>query len=152
MSSLWGSLCAYNKEYITDADIEKYDVSFIEDPEPSEYKIIGHSDNGKHVIVKSSEAYKYKFARLKPFLTAFGRLKIMKLIRKHGLEDNLIRIHTDGIVLNKEVDFSVLEKYYPKPEAKTTGKMIYKNAIYGFHRCEKCKELFSYRDFKDHAC
>ena len=132
MSSVWGSLSAFNKLYLPNTD--DYDITFTDDPEPSEYKILGMTDEGEYKAVKSSNAYKYSIARLKPFLTAYGRLKIMKLLRDCNLEDNVIRIHTDGIVLNKFVDFSKLDlDYYPKPEAKTTGLMMYKNAIYGNH-------------------
>ena len=42
------------------------------------------------------------------------------LISKKDLFSNVIRIHTDGIVFNKDFDFSDLE-YYPKTESKTTG-------------------------------
>ena len=42
--------------------------------------------------------------------------------------DKVVRIHTDGIVLNKEHDFTHI-KYHPTPEDKTTGKMIFKNVI-----------------------
>jgi len=149
MSSLWGSLSAYNKLYLPNTD--DYDATFMDDPEPSEYKILGMTDEGEFKVVKPNNAYKYALARLKPFLSAYGRLKIMKLLKEHNLEDNVIRIHTDGIVLNKFVDFSKLDiEYYPKPEAKTTGLMVYKNAIYGFHKCPKCEELFQYKEFKDH--
>ena len=40
---------------------------------------------------------------------------------------NLVRINTDGIVLNKEFDFSVGIPYYPKPEDKTTGLIKWNN-------------------------
>ena len=42
------------------------------------------------------------------------------LISKKDLFSNVIRIHTDGIVLNKDFDISDLE-YYPKTEIKTSG-------------------------------
>jgi hypothetical protein len=149
MSSLWGSLSAYNKVYLPNTD--DYDTTFTDDPEPSEYKILGMTDEGEYKSVKSSNAYKYPLARLKPFLTAYGRLKIMKLIRDNNLEDNVIRIHTDSIITNIQFDYKAhCGDYYPIPENKTTGLMVYKNAIYGFHICKKCNELFSYKDFKDH--
>ena len=95
----------------------------------------------------------YNLARIKPFLTGFGRLKILKLLHNNDLVKNVVRIHTDGITLNKNVDFSKLGlpyNYYPSQEDKTTGLMLFKNAVYGFHLCSKCNQLFSYEDFKIH--
>ena len=39
----------------------------------------------------------------------------MKFLLEHEINELIIRIHTDGIVLSKKVDFTNLE-YYPKPE------------------------------------
>lgn len=154
MSSVWGSLSSYNKIYLENT--ENYDISFMDDNEPSEYKILGMTEEGEYKAVKSSNAYKTPLARLKPFLTAFGRLKIMKLIRDCNVEDSVVRIHTDGIVLSRNFAFeSHNATYYPKPENKTTGLMVFKNAVYGFHKCLKCEELFTYKTFcdvKEHSC
>jgi hypothetical protein len=152
MSSLWGTLCSYKKEYIFEDDVENYDISFLDDDEKSEYKILKHIDN-RYKIVKSSNAYNYGLARLKPFLTAFGRLKIMKFIHSCDIEKHLIRIHTDGLVFNKPIDFEKYNvDYYPKPEDKTTGIINYHNPLYGFHLCQKCNKEFRFKDFKCHQC
>ena len=45
MSSLWGTLCSYKKSYIFEDEIENLDITYIDDDEPSEYKIIKHIDN-----------------------------------------------------------------------------------------------------------
>ena len=66
MSSLWGTLCSYKKLYIFEDEIENYDITFKDDDEPSEYKMIKHIDN-KYKIVKSSNVYNYGLARIKPF-------------------------------------------------------------------------------------
>ncbi len=39
MSSLWGTLSSYKKIYISEDEIENYDISYIDDNEKSEYKI-----------------------------------------------------------------------------------------------------------------
>ena len=53
---------------------------------------------------------------MKSFLTAFGRVKIARVAEEDL--DSVIRIHTDGIVFNKEMKF-----YFDHllPEDKTTG-------------------------------
>ena len=66
MSSLWGTLCSYKKLYIFEDEIENYDITFKDDDEPSEYKMIKHIDN-KYKIVKSSNAHNYGLERIKPF-------------------------------------------------------------------------------------
>jgi len=149
MSSLWGTLCSFKKVYTH--NLEEYDVTYITSTEETEYKIIDHLEDDAYMMVNTSDAYKYPLARIKPFLTALGRLNIMKVIESEKLEDSITRIHTDGIVLNKEHDFTHL-KYYPKPEAKTTGNIKFKNALYGFHICPTCKEEFKYSDFICHSC
>ena len=99
-------------------------ISFIDDNEKSGYKIFNHIDD-KYKIVKSSNAYNFGLARIKPFLTAFGRLKIMKFIHNCNIEKSIVRIHTDGLAFNKPIDFEKYNlDYYPMPEDKTTGKSI----------------------------
>ena len=150
MSSLWGTLCSYKKIYISEDEIENYDISYIDDNEKSEYKILNHIDD-KFKIVKSINAYNYGLARIKPFLTAFGRLKIMKFIHKCDIEKSLVRIHTDGLVFNKPIDFEKYNlNYYPMPEDKSTGKINYHNSLYGYHVCPICHSEFRYKNYLIH--
>jgi hypothetical protein len=132
MSSLWGTLSSYKKIYISEDEIENFDISYLDDNEKSEYKILNHIDD-KFKIVKSSNAYNYGLARIKPFLTAFGRLKIMKFIHKCDIEKSIVRIHTDGLVFNKPIDFEKYNlDYYCLPEDKTTGRINFHNSLYGY--------------------
>ena len=151
MSSLWGTLTSFKKEYIV--DVENYDITYLDDTEDSEYKILKIKDDKYHIVL-SSNAYNHGLARIKPFLTSFARLYIMKFIHKTETENNVIRIHTDGIVYNKPLKFEQNEDldYYPKPENKTTGYMVYKNAVYGFHICKRCKCEIPYKKFICHNC
>lgn len=153
MSSLWGNICGFKKVYIPRNKEKEYDMTHMTDNEPSEYKIIDVADNGDNITVKTTDPYKYNLARIKPFLTGFGRLKIFKVLHSNNLVKDVVRIHTDGIVLNKMVDFSKLGlpyNYYPTQEDKTTGQMMFANAVYGYHHCPKCKGFFCYKDFKEH--
>jgi hypothetical protein len=78
----------------------------------------------------------------------------MKVVLENNLLDNLVRIHTDCITTNIPYDYSTNCKsgYYPMEESKTSGLMIYENALYGFHICKKCNERFKFKDFKNHKC
>lgn len=152
MSSLWGTLTSFKKEYINNDDSEEYDITYLDDDEDSEYKIIKNQDEQYHIVL-SEDAYNYGFARIKPFLTSFARLYIMKFIHNTNTEKHIVRIHTDGIVFDKQFEFDKMNlDYYPKPEDKTTGLMKYKNAVYGFHICSKCNGEFSYKNFICHQC
>lgn len=136
-SSLWGSLCSYNKFYFEEDEIENVDVSEYYDEAQTEYKLIkekyipNDSEYGYRILyhcIKSDVPYQNDLARLKPFLVSYCRAFVGKMIMKENILDNVIRIHTDGIVLNKQHVFTHL-KYYPTPEDKTTGKIIFKNVM-----------------------
>lgn len=136
MSSLWGSLTAFNRKCYE--DIEDLDISEFDDDDKTEYKLLEEKrylDNSKdygyrsvYFCIPSEQPYREELARLKPFLVSFCRAYVGKMIMKENLLENVVRIHTDGIVLNKEHDFTHL-KYYPKPEDKTTGKIKFSNVI-----------------------
>jgi hypothetical protein len=138
MSSLWGSLTAFNRKFYED-DFFDLDVSEITDNDETEYKLIDekhYKDNSKefgvrtvYCVIPSNQPYKNNLARLKPFLVSYCRSYVARRIIKENLLDNVIRIHTDGIMLNKPHDFTHL-KYYPKPEDKTTGKIHFENVIF----------------------
>lgn len=142
LSSLWGSLCQFNKMFFNEEEFENLDVSKLSDDEPTEYKLLERKDyyNGDNIktsyhCIPTKQPYKNIFddsnsdgnlARLKPFLVSFARCYIAKIIMKEKILDNVIRIHTDGIILNKEHDFTHL-KYHPISELKSTGDIIFKN-------------------------
>ncbi len=153
MSSLWGTLSSYKNIYIKQDEISEYDITYLDEEENSEYKIMKNLDSGDYKCVKSSDAYNYGLARIKPFLTSYARTYIMKFLHKCNIdESSIVRIHTDGLVFNKEIDFESMNlKYYPKPEDKTTGLINFKNAIYGFHICPCCNNEFSYKSYVEHS-
>ena len=79
-------------------------------------------------------------------------MKILKFIHKcNDIEKSIVRIHTDGLVFNKPIDFEKYNlDYYPMPEDKTSGKINYHNALYGFHVCPSCLSEFRYKDYISH--
>eukprot|EP01038_Epipyxis_sp_PR26KG_P015831 gene15831-21445_t len=120
MTTLWGQLSAFNKEYIK--ELSQHDITQRYDTEESDYKIFKNMDNGDYQIINTNNPYKFPLARIKPFLTSNARLKMFKLIEKNQLEKNIVRIHTDGrISLNKPHEFITKKKddYVPIPEDKT---------------------------------
>lgn len=139
MSSLWGSLTSFKRKFFEDDAIDNLDVSELFDPDMTEYKLLEekyyddetkpHGYRTVYSLIKSENPYKYNLARLKPFLVSYCRAQVGELIMNENMLDNVVRIHTDGIVLNKPYDFTHLN-YHPKPEDKTTGKMKFKNVIF----------------------
>ena len=75
-------------------------------------------------IDKNKGFYKSNY-RLKSFLTSYCRCKIANIILDNDLIENVIRIHTDGIVLDREFNFDPNLELIP--EEKTTGKIKIKN-------------------------
>ena len=55
-------------------------------------------------VDKNKGFYKSNF-RIKSFLTSYCRCKIANIILDNDFIENVIRIHTDGIVLDKPFNF-----------------------------------------------
>ena len=66
MSSLWGSLCQYKRQFYNDVEFWKLDVSEKDDETSTKYKLI------KETYTEDSTTYQV-IERLKPFLTSFSR-------------------------------------------------------------------------------
>ena len=136
MSSLWGHITQYNRKFFSDEDFADLDFSDITEDEKTEYKLLyikrfvdetqEFGVKSRYEMVPTEQPYLNNLARIKPFLVSYCRSYVADLIMKENILDNVVRIHTDGIVLNKQHDFTHL-KYYPKPEDKTTGKIIFKS-------------------------
>ena len=135
-SSLWGSLIRFERDFKEDGEIFEIDASDIDNKAHTEYKVINEKhykcDTKKtkiktiYEIIKSNKPYTNNLARLKPFFTAFTRINIAELCIKENILNDVIRVHTDNITLNKPHDFRHL-KYYPIKEDKTTGTFLWKN-------------------------
>lgn len=121
-SSLWGFLSKKNIKIVNEDelfnmedDVEICDI-FTKTDGSLYYKIL---DLDKPI-------YNTNF-RLKPFITSYVRHKMFNVIYDNDLFDNVIRIHTDGIILNKQVDFTNQYNGELIPEDKTTGKIEFIN-------------------------
>jgi hypothetical protein len=75
----------------------------------------------------------------------------MKFIHKCDIEKSLVRIHTDGLVFNKPINFEKYNlDYYPMPEDKSTGKINYLNSLHVYHCCSSCLSEFRYKNYLNH--
>ena len=121
-SSLWGFLSKKNIKIVDEEEL------FEMEEEPEVIDIISRKD-GKlkyKVLDMNKPIYNTNF-RLKPFITSYVRHKMFKVVFDNDLFDNVLRIHTDGIILNKFFDFSNQYNGELIPEEKTTGKIEFKN-------------------------
>ena len=153
MSSLWGRLTAFENQYLTYDECSKLKgISHRLSDRETKYKIIDIQVDTNRII-DTENAYKYKFGRMKVFLTAYGRLKMLKLGHLIYMTSDceIIRIHTDGIILDKPFemktskclwDKSVHAVYYPKEDEKISGYLMFNDVNYQHRKCKKCKEEY----------
>jgi len=99
LSSFWGRLSQYetitDEEYEGETDLEYY------------YKV-GHRSS-ESLFIHPDKIYKYSCGIIKPFVLAYGRLRVLTQIKK--LEDkgyNIVYTHTDSILCNaKDKHFDI---------------------------------------------
>ena len=124
-SSCWGYLQKVQKTYFENDEIEteyelgkkfEYDENNI--TAETDYLVLKEEEFQTrtlyHCIDLKKPIYKMNF-RLLPFITSFSRAKMMLLIDTHGLYDNIIRIQTDSITLDKEFNTQVINPRTKKP-------------------------------------
>jgi hypothetical protein len=106
-SSLWGHLSKYNTvnktmKQIKDSNMkvgltDKSDFIILD-------KITKGDDETYYKLLNKLNPYKYNI-RLKPFITSYGRIKTA-LVALLDI-DNIIRIHTDGLLYSKKQKFNI---------------------------------------------
>ena len=106
INSLWGYLTMKNLiEYRTNrGEVKIADGDLIKRIYPDYYD---KKKKKQHYLIQAYDCnasklqlLKFKYARFGPFLTALGRRKMYKLVKKIGV-DNVYRIHTDGVACSK---------------------------------------------------
>ncbi len=154
--SLWGALSQFDRIYVESKDINEYDFLYPEDVDedrkPEYICIKVYTGNKKYELVKAKNPYKEGgIARLKIYLVSAIRYYITNMLIKCNLLTDVIRICTDGIVLNREFDFQKCGlKYVPIKEDKTTGKIKFYDANKYRSICKTCKCEYNFK--KGHIC
>ena len=120
LNSLWGKLCSSSKKTITSKDdkkinIDKFDIDRVEMDNDGEF--IYH--------LKHKVPFKYSWGKLKPFILAYGRQRLMKKVNKNNAK-HIIRIHTDSITFNKRLNFKVGKELgeYKKEQINEEGQKL----------------------------
>ena len=115
------------------------------------YYIERYDNDYKIVIINKNDCFKNPLARIKSFLTSFGRNYIRKLIIDNKLYKNIIKIQTDGIVLDKPFEFSK-NAYNPILEGKSTDSLYFVSINEVYHKCQNnnCENFFKFKN--NHFC
>ena len=99
-NSLWGGLVQSNVHTLTYKLTDEFDFDFNDTATIIDQSM--HGDTVKIKYVKHEKYFKYNFARLKPFILAFGRQMLGRMIQPYV--DNIVRIHADGLSSSKKLD------------------------------------------------
>lgn len=125
ISSAWGHLNAHNKKNLSASEMETMDVGL---DMSCEYMMLEYHKfdmkTGKKEyweVLDTQNPYKYNI-RLKPWIAAIARNMTADIVLQDI--DNVVRVHTDGIVFKKEMKFDNVNLI---PEDKTTGKIHWVN-------------------------
>lgn len=125
LSSAWGMLNATNKKIVNLEEMMKLDVGV---SMKHEYTILEKHEFDPHtnkepywVVMETKKPYKHNI-RLKPWITAIARNMTAEVVLKDV--DNVIRVHTDGIIFKNEMTFDDPNLI---AEEKTTGEIFWVN-------------------------
>lgn len=123
-SSLWGHLSKRNIKCVDEDDLATLDgtvgIKLTNDYIIQDY-VTKENDTSYYTLLVSAKPYAYDI-RLKPFITAYGRVQTARIALQHI--DNVVRIHTDGICFNKPLP-TAIQNF--NPEDKTTGHITFKS-------------------------
>lgn len=105
LNSLWGALCKKQlvEKYIDTTSTTVYTI-------PNEYDLSRVDVMSENILKlkmeKTGKRFVTDYARMGPFLTAFGRYHMMKYAKKY--RNTIVKIHTDSISINQDVILSDL--------------------------------------------
>ena len=120
-SSAWGHLNKANVMRVHMEEMQKLDVGCTMD---HDYQIVEYHEYGKNIyweVLNNNSPYKYNI-RLKPWITAISRNMTAEKVLLDC--DNVVRVHTDGIVYRNKMEFDD-ENFIA--EDKTTGTIHWVN-------------------------
>jgi hypothetical protein len=156
ISQAWGTLSRYRKIRVTKEDSSEYDWEHLKDASVTDkYEYYAHLyENGIFTMIEAKKAFAHAgLARIKPFLTEFARGYVFNMLSTHGLAKDVVRCHTDGICFKRPIDFPALKlDYFPIPEDKSTGTLVFHNLNCYYHVCSECEAEFSFDKKNPHQC
>lgn len=161
-TKLWGYLSQFNRTFVDEDEIEEYDYAHsrrFTESRKFEYLCIKMQnptkEDSKYELVNVNDPYKHGgIARIKSFLIASVRLYMTRIILDNNIDNNVVRLCTDGIVLNKPFDFkkNILYQYVPTLEDKTTGLIKWYHVNKYNHCCDECGKEWKFNKQYCHKC
>eukprot|EP01040_Poterioochromonas_malhamensis_P009169 gene9169-9942_t len=142
-SSNWGFICRFNEINKTIDEIVEEDIKFTRDKfdTNADYYISDH--NGKYyTLVNIKKPFKFNIARIKPFLLSMGRVITGNVAFLHF--DDLVRIHTDGIVFDEEHD-EIMSAF------KSYPKLLKENKTMGLIDWQTCNDYHNFNTNESHG-
>ena len=101
INALWGALCQKNDLHVTlDKTFDTDNILMIM-PNYNNLEFRNDAKSFNAVVAKKEKRYETNWARMEPFIVASGRLKISNMILPNI--ENVVRCHTDGIILKKPI-------------------------------------------------
>lgn len=155
ISQAWGTICKYNKTFVFIDDSPNFDWDQLNKITNDQYEYYNYKlTNNTYTLIDSNKPFAHKgLARIKLFLTEYSRTYMFNMINECNLEKHVMRIQTDSVSFNIPVDFTKFDlKYYPIPETKSTGHIVFYNVNSYFHHCPKCKLEYKYNKSIVHEC
>jgi hypothetical protein len=146
MSSLWGHICQFKTINKSWADIEAEGLK-IGMTDKCDYIIKDfylYDKQEYYELQDVNQPYKYNI-RLKPFLSAYARIKTAEIALLHL--SKVVRIHSDCISFRKQYEFK--NEYYLSMEAKTTGLINWRH-VNSYDKLCKCGEMINNKDRNSH--
>lgn len=96
LASLWGKLCEVKKKKQVVTDEVEWDKDH------SIHRIYPSPDGSTvFQFVKNSDSFKTYYARIKPFVLAFGRKKVSDVIAP--IKEHVYKCHTDSVYTSKKI-------------------------------------------------
>ncbi len=98
LNYLWGALTQKNMVKFINNSVDELNL---EDCEMAELNFTGYSFH-INIVNYGDDYYKTNYARIKPFILSYGRNHCYKSFKEY--EDEIIRVHTDGIYCKTHKD------------------------------------------------
>lgn len=101
LSCLWGSMVEKNKKLVV---VRPDEDEIIELDDDAIIQSLIRNDLGcvKAQYLNASEIFKTNYARVGCFLTSYCRFQMSTFIRSNFENENVLRIHTDGVIVKDE--------------------------------------------------
>ena len=142
LSLFWGSL-AKKRRYFHNTKNGHYTIT-------GKLFSITPTNDGNHIVYSSERTvYESSYARVCPFITSLARYQMSRHIEANI--ENIFRVHTDGYIVNKELDLEISDKL-GGIKIEKQGQCQINNSIDVKWKCKHCDKWLSSKEQRKHEC